>query len=60
MWIYVKIGERPSFILPDRNKYVNMEKTFLSSYMKLLVKVSYKYMFYAYILHLLVYLIPEL
>ncbi|XP_046876415.1 malate synthase-like [Hypomesus transpacificus] len=32
-----KFGHREAFLLPDRSKYVNMEKRFLRSYMDLLV-----------------------
>ncbi|XP_067850156.1 malate synthase-like isoform X1 [Heptranchias perlo] len=37
-----KIGHRREFLLPDRSKYVNMEKLFLKSYMDLLVKTCHK------------------
>lgn len=33
------IGERPDFILPDRKKYVSMDKKYLKSYMDLVIKV---------------------
>ena len=32
-------GRRPSFVLPDRNKYVNMDRHFLKSYMNRVIKV---------------------
>jgi len=32
-------GHRPDFILPDRKKYVSMDKQYLKSYMDLVVKV---------------------
>nr|XP_014344193.1 PREDICTED: malate synthase-like [Latimeria chalumnae] len=35
-------GHRPEFILPDRSKYVNMEKLFLKSYMELLVQTCHR------------------
>ncbi|XP_072945638.1 uncharacterized protein [Epargyreus clarus] len=35
--IIAKFGNREEFLLPDRNKYVNMERRFLSSYMRLVV-----------------------
>lgn len=35
-------GHRPAFLLPDRSKYVNMEKRFLSSYMDLLVQTCHR------------------
>lgn len=35
--IISKFGDREEFLLPDRNKYVNMDRHFLSSYMKLVV-----------------------
>lgn len=34
-------GERKEYILPDRNKYVNMERQFLDSYMRLVVGTSH-------------------
>nr|XP_015200428.1 PREDICTED: malate synthase, glyoxysomal-like isoform X1 [Lepisosteus oculatus]XP_015200429.1 PREDICTED: malate synthase, glyoxysomal-like isoform X1 [Lepisosteus oculatus]XP_015200430.1 PREDICTED: malate synthase, glyoxysomal-like isoform X1 [Lepisosteus oculatus] len=37
-----KFGHRPAFLLPDRSKYVNMEKLFLKSYMELLVKTCHR------------------
>uniref|UniRef100_UPI00398F0348 malate synthase-like isoform X2 n=1 Tax=Pristiophorus japonicus TaxID=55135 RepID=UPI00398F0348 len=37
-----KFGRRREFLLPDRSKYVNMEKLFLKSYMDLLVKTCHK------------------
>ncbi|XP_072112313.1 malate synthase-like isoform X3 [Mobula birostris] len=37
-----KMGHRQEFLLPDRSKYVNMEKMFLKSYMDLLVKTCHK------------------
>ncbi|CAG7822456.1 unnamed protein product [Allacma fusca] len=37
-----KFGTRREFLLPDRNKYVNMEKHFLASYMKLVVQTCHK------------------
>ncbi|XP_043530038.1 malate synthase-like [Chiloscyllium plagiosum] len=37
-----KLGCRREFLLPDRSKYVNMEKQFLKSYMDLLVKTCHK------------------
>lgn len=33
------LGERPDFILPDRKKYVSMDKQYLKSYMDLEIKV---------------------
>ncbi|CAH1634817.1 unnamed protein product [Spodoptera littoralis] len=35
--IISKFGDREEFLLPDRNKYVNMDRHFLNSYMKLVV-----------------------
>ncbi|MEQ2172845.1 hypothetical protein GOODEAATRI_025536, partial [Goodea atripinnis] len=35
-------GHRQDFLLPDRSKYVNMEKRFLRSYMDLLVKTCHR------------------
>lgn len=36
------LGHRRDFLLPDRNKYVNMEKRFLRSYMDLLVQTCHR------------------
>ena len=33
-------GHRPDFILPDRKKYVSMDKQYLKSYMDLVIKVK--------------------
>lgn len=35
-------GHRRAFLLPDRSKYVNMEKRFLRSYMDLLVQTCHR------------------
>ncbi|XP_029296846.1 malate synthase-like [Cottoperca gobio] len=37
-----KFGPRRAFLLPDRSKYVNMEKRFLRSYMDLLVQSCHR------------------
>ncbi|XP_069834720.1 uncharacterized protein [Dendropsophus ebraccatus] len=37
-----KFGHRLEFLLPDRSKYVNMEKRFLKSYMDLLVQTCHR------------------
>ncbi|KAI4879321.1 hypothetical protein NFI96_022627 [Prochilodus magdalenae] len=37
-----KLGHRADFLLPDRSKYVNMEKLFLRSYMDLLVQTCHR------------------
>ncbi|KAM6923501.1 malate synthase-like [Xenentodon cancila] len=37
-----KFGHRQTFLLPDRSKYVNMEKRFLHSYMDLLVQTCHR------------------
>ncbi|KAM8849033.1 malate synthase-like isoform 2-T2 [Synchiropus picturatus] len=37
-----KFGNNPAFLLPDRSKYVNMQKHFLRSYMDLLVQTSHR------------------
>ncbi|XP_066506102.1 malate synthase-like [Hoplias malabaricus] len=37
-----KLGHRADFLLPDRSKYVNMEKRFLRSYMELLVQTCHR------------------
>ena len=36
-----KFGERKEFVLPDRSKYVNMEREFLSSYRRLVVETAH-------------------
>ncbi|XP_010900571.5 malate synthase-like [Esox lucius] len=37
-----KLGHREAFLLPDRSKYVNMQKLFLRSYMDLLVQTCHR------------------
>ncbi|KAM4621515.1 malate synthase-like [Polymixia lowei] len=37
-----KFGHREAFLLPDRSKYVNMEKRFLRNYMDLLVQTCHR------------------
>ncbi|XP_043825941.1 malate synthase, glyoxysomal-like isoform X2 [Dromiciops gliroides] len=37
-----RFGHRAEFLLPDRSKYVNMEKLFLKSYMDLLVQTCHR------------------
>ena len=43
-WVVVlpPTGHRGDFLLPDRSKYVNMEKRFLRSYMDLLVQTCHR------------------
>ncbi|VVC99695.1 unnamed protein product [Leptidea sinapis] len=41
--IIAKFGDKKEFLLPDRNKYVNMERTFLKSYMKLVIKTCHNH-----------------
>lgn len=36
------LGHRADFLLPDRSKYVDMEKRFLHSYMDLLVQTCHR------------------
>ncbi|KAK2182485.1 hypothetical protein NP493_351g03026 [Ridgeia piscesae] len=36
-----KLGTRPDFMLPDRNKYVSMDKHFLKSYMDLVIQTCH-------------------
>ena len=36
-----KFGKRKNFVIPDRKKYVNMEREFLKNYMKKVVKVCH-------------------
>ncbi|KAK4301254.1 hypothetical protein Pmani_026589 [Petrolisthes manimaculis] len=38
-----KFGHRQDFVLPDRNKYVNMQRHFLRSYMDLVVQTCHKH-----------------
>lgn len=40
--IIAKFGNHPRFLLPDRNKYVNVTKKFLSAYMRLVVATCHR------------------
>lgn len=40
--IIARFGNEADFLMPDRNKYVNMGKTFLKKYMALAVQVCRK------------------
>lgn len=40
--IIAKFGNSPRFLLPDRNKYVNVTKPFLSAYMRLVVATCHR------------------
>ncbi|XP_053687672.1 malate synthase-like [Sabethes cyaneus] len=40
--IIAKFGDSADFLIPDRNKYVNMGQPFLRNYMKLLINVCHK------------------
>ncbi|KFB43957.1 AGAP005342-PA-like protein [Anopheles sinensis] len=40
--IIAKFGRRQEFLLPDRNKYVNMGQPFLRNYMRLLINICHK------------------
>ncbi|KAJ9573471.1 hypothetical protein L9F63_009131 [Diploptera punctata] len=40
--VICKFGERREFVLPDRNKYVNMERHFLKCYMQLVVQTCHR------------------
>ncbi|ETN64262.1 malate synthase [Anopheles darlingi] len=40
--IIAKFGKRDTFLLPDRNKYVNMGQPFLRNYMRLLINICHK------------------
>lgn len=40
--IIAKFGDRSDFMIPDRNKYVNMGQPFLKNYMKLLIHICHK------------------
>ena len=44
LWLVALLctGGRPDFVLPDRNKYVSMEKNFLSSYRDLVVATCHR------------------
>ncbi|XP_066286339.1 malate synthase-like [Branchiostoma lanceolatum] len=47
MWDYSasfvnKFGHRPDFVLPDRSKYVSMERHFLKSYMDLVIQTCHR------------------
>ena len=35
-------GTRPDFVLPDRSKYVNVQKGFLRNYIDLLIQTCHK------------------
>jgi malate synthase A len=35
-----RFGQRPEFLLPDRKKYVNMERPFLAAYLRLVVATA--------------------
>lgn len=39
--IIAKFGNNKDFIIPDRNKYVNVTKEFLSAYMRLVIATSH-------------------
>lgn len=41
--IISKFGNNREFLIPDRNKYVNVSKRFLSAYMRLVIKVSHSH-----------------
>nr|CAD7460463.1 unnamed protein product [Timema tahoe] len=40
--IICKFGDRKEFVLPDRSKYVNMERHFLKSYLRLVVQACHR------------------
>ncbi|XP_055536849.1 malate synthase-like isoform X2 [Wyeomyia smithii] len=40
--IIAKFGDSADFLIPDRNKYVNMGQPFLRNYMKLLIHICHK------------------
>lgn len=40
--IIAKFGDSPDFLIPDRNKYVNMGQPFLSNYMRLLINICHR------------------
>nr|CAD7423106.1 unnamed protein product [Timema monikensis] len=40
--IICKFGDRKEFVLPDRSKYVNMERHFLKSYLRLVVQTCHR------------------
>lgn len=40
--MFYKTGDRKEFVLPDRNKYVNMQRHFLAKYMSLVVQTCHK------------------
>lgn len=41
--IISKFGNNREFLIPDRNKYVNISKKFLSAYMRLVIKISHEH-----------------
>lgn len=40
--IIAKFGNSADFVIPDRNKYVNMSTKFLSSYMRLVIEICHR------------------
>lgn len=40
--IIAKFGDRKEFLLPDRNKYVNMQRHFLKKYMELVIQTCHR------------------
>lgn len=41
--IISKFGNNRDFLIPDRNKYVNVSKKFVSAYMRLVIAISHKH-----------------
>lgn len=41
--IISKFGNNREFLIPDRNKYVNVSKKFLSAYMRLVIRTSHEH-----------------
>lgn len=41
--IIAKFGNSVNFLIPDRNKYVNVSKRFLSAYMRLVITTCHKH-----------------
>ena len=37
-----KTGKHAGFVVSDRNRHMNIDETYLNSYMKLLIKVCHK------------------
>lgn len=41
--LFVFVGSRREYLIPDRNKYVNVGQTFLKNYMQLVIRTCHKH-----------------